>query len=185
MSRKRKKITPEMIERRRRTTHLFIIFVRGRRDGLLPLAGAALAAMECVEQGSQRRARLALRLKPDQEALLLAAGSEFRSASFDVRRTMILALVAGYFREHGEKPDQEMTQELYALLCNEHAAICVKDSGAKTIGQETIEANGWSDERRAKQSVEIQTWRPWEKSTGPKTPEGKARSALNSLLREP
>ena len=43
-------------------------------------------------------------------------------------------------------------------------------------------ANGWSDERRARQAQMIHSWRPWEKSTGAKTPEGKARSAQNRVL---
>lgn len=42
-------------------------------------------------------------------------------------------------------------------------------------------ANGWTPERRARQSALIRTWRPWEKSTGPKTPEGKIRSGQNSI----
>lgn len=38
-------------------------------------------------------------------------------------------------------------------------------------------ANGWTPERRARQSALIRTWQPWKKSTGPKTPEGKTRSS--------
>ncbi len=41
--------------------------------------------------------------------------------------------------------------------------------------------NGWNKARSAKQSSAIHRWRPWEHATGPKTPEGKARSAQNSL----
>jgi hypothetical protein len=41
-------------------------------------------------------------------------------------------------------------------------------------------ANGWTPERRARQSAAIAAWRPWERSTGPKTPEGKARSSRNA-----
>ena len=41
-------------------------------------------------------------------------------------------------------------------------------------------ANGWTSERRARQTELIQKWRPWEKSTGPKTPEGKARVSQNA-----
>ena len=41
-------------------------------------------------------------------------------------------------------------------------------------------ANGWTEERRARQAAEIRRWKPWEKSTGPKTPEGKARVARNA-----
>jgi len=38
-------------------------------------------------------------------------------------------------------------------------------------------ANGWTPERRARQAELILTWRPWEKSTGPRSTDGKARSA--------
>ena len=41
-------------------------------------------------------------------------------------------------------------------------------------------ANGWTPERRARQAAQIRAWRPWEKSTGPKTDEGKARVAQNA-----
>lgn len=40
-------------------------------------------------------------------------------------------------------------------------------------------ANGWTLERRERQSVLIRTWRPWERSTGPTSEEGKARSSRN------
>lgn len=39
----------------------------------------------------------------------------------------------------------------------------------------------WTPERRAKAAEAIQRWRPWERSTGPRTAEGKARSAMNGL----
>ncbi len=42
-------------------------------------------------------------------------------------------------------------------------------------------ATGWSPERRARQAAAIRSWQPWRKSTGPKTPEGKARSSANAL----
>jgi hypothetical protein len=42
-------------------------------------------------------------------------------------------------------------------------------------------ANGWTPERRAKQSADIRRYRPWEKSTGPKTPAGKARASQNGI----
>lgn len=38
----------------------------------------------------------------------------------------------------------------------------------------------WTAERRARHAKLIHQWRPWERSTGPRTPEGKARSARNS-----
>lgn len=34
-------------------------------------------------------------------------------------------------------------------------------------------ANGWTPERRARQSQMIQTWQPWRSATGPKTKSGK------------
>jgi hypothetical protein len=41
-------------------------------------------------------------------------------------------------------------------------------------------ANGWTAERKARQAQLIRTWRPWERSTGPKTQQGKARSSRNA-----
>lgn len=38
---------------------------------------------------------------------------------------------------------------------------------------------GWTPERRARQAEAIQRWRPWERSTGPRTAEGKAAAAAN------
>ena len=40
--------------------------------------------------------------------------------------------------------------------------------------------NGWTTERRARQAELIRRWRPWEKSSGPTTPEGKAISCRNA-----
>lgn len=42
--------------------------------------------------------------------------------------------------------------------------------------------SGWTDERRAKQREAIQRWKPWEKSTGPKTAWGKLQAAQNARL---
>jgi len=42
-------------------------------------------------------------------------------------------------------------------------------------------ATGWSKERRERASRAIHRWRPWDRATGPKSPEGKARAAMNSL----
>ncbi len=39
----------------------------------------------------------------------------------------------------------------------------------------------WTEERKAKMRLQIQRWKPWEKSTGPKTAAGKAASKGNSL----
>ena len=40
-------------------------------------------------------------------------------------------------------------------------------------------ANGWTSERRARQAEAIRRWKPWTKSTEPKTPNGKARAKMN------
>ena len=40
--------------------------------------------------------------------------------------------------------------------------------------------NGWTPERRAQQAELIRQWRPWEKSTGPRTPDGKNTVARNA-----
>jgi hypothetical protein len=39
---------------------------------------------------------------------------------------------------------------------------------------------GWTPERKFIQAIAIQRWRPWEHSTGPRTPRGKAQAALNA-----
>ena len=41
--------------------------------------------------------------------------------------------------------------------------------------------NGWTPERRARMSAMIRNWKPWEKSTGPRTDEGKAVSSRNAF----
>lgn len=42
-------------------------------------------------------------------------------------------------------------------------------------------AKGWSAERRQKQAQRCRQNKPWEKSTGPKTTEGKKWSSLNAF----
>ena len=39
----------------------------------------------------------------------------------------------------------------------------------------------WTPERRAKQSQAIRQWKPWTKSTGAKTPDGKAVVSRNAF----
>ena len=41
-------------------------------------------------------------------------------------------------------------------------------------------SNGWTLARRNAQAIAIRRWRPWERSSGPRTPEGKARSSRNA-----
>ena len=38
----------------------------------------------------------------------------------------------------------------------------------------------WTTEERKKQSMLIQRWKPWNKSRGPKTTDGKERSKMNA-----
>ena len=40
--------------------------------------------------------------------------------------------------------------------------------------------NGWTLERRRKQAEAIRRWKPWEQSTGPTTPDGKAIVSRNA-----
>jgi hypothetical protein len=39
--------------------------------------------------------------------------------------------------------------------------------------------NGWTEARRRRQAALIRAWRPWTRSTGPRTAEGKAKVARN------
>ena len=41
-------------------------------------------------------------------------------------------------------------------------------------------ATPWTLERRQRQAELIRSWKPWEQSTGPRTPEGKARVSRNA-----
>lgn len=41
----------------------------------------------------------------------------------------------------------------------------------------------WTPHLRSRQAQAIRVWRPWEKSTGPRTPEGKAIVAANARKR--
>jgi hypothetical protein len=41
-------------------------------------------------------------------------------------------------------------------------------------------ASSWTPKRRARQAERIRQWRPWAKSTGPRTNEGKAKASRNA-----
>jgi hypothetical protein len=43
-----------------------------------------------------------------------------------------------------------------------------------------VKENGWTPERRRRMRERIHEWKPWERSTRPRTPEGKARVARNA-----
>src|SRR5690348_9632651 len=55
-----------------------------------------------------------------------------------------------------------------------------KTKSSKTNNWRRSMANGWTAERRARQSRLIRGWRPWGNSTGPKTPEGKSIVSMNA-----
>lgn len=40
----------------------------------------------------------------------------------------------------------------------------------------------WTDEQRQRQAALIHAWKPWTRSTGARTPEGKAVSSMNVLV---
>lgn len=40
-------------------------------------------------------------------------------------------------------------------------------------------ARKWTEEQKQRQREAIRRWKPWEKSTGPRTEEGKAKAARN------
>lgn len=42
-------------------------------------------------------------------------------------------------------------------------------------------ANGWTPERRARQAQLIQQWQPWNRSTGPRSEQGKAAASRNAM----
>ncbi|MGE0109718.1 MAG: hypothetical protein AB7S81_08180 [Bdellovibrionales bacterium] len=41
--------------------------------------------------------------------------------------------------------------------------------------------NGWTLERRKQQAEAIQRWQPWERSTGPRTAQGKEKASRNAF----
>lgn len=41
-------------------------------------------------------------------------------------------------------------------------------------------SNPWTPQRRERQALAIHTWKPWERSTGPRSVEGKATASLNA-----
>ena len=45
----------------------------------------------------------------------------------------------------------------------------------------TKNTKGWTEERRKAQAERIRQNKPWEKSTGPKSKAGKARSSMNAF----
>lgn len=54
-------------------------------------------------------------------------------------------------------------------------------TGAQRPKRRTLRSNRWIPEHRARQASAVREWQPWRTSTGPKTQDGKARSAANAL----
>lgn len=54
-----------------------------------------------------------------------------------------------------------------------------RSSQNKLVERRVPRRSGWTEERRAAAAAAIKKWEPWKRSTGPTTPEGKARSAQN------
>ena len=61
------------------------------------------------------------------------------------------------------------------------------DSGSRSQGGRPMNyvrqsmANGWTPERRARQAELIRNWKPWARSTGPRTAVGKSRVSQNAF----
>jgi hypothetical protein len=69
-----------------------------------------------------------------------------------------------------------------ALMTGGHDMAAKKKPAANRTNYWSINmANGWTQERRAKQAKAIGRWRPWEQSTGPTSDEGKAGVAGNAM----
>ena len=63
-------------------------------------------------------------------------------------------------------------------------ASSLRDEGEaihKSAHRSGINRNGWTDERRAKMREAVKRWRPWEKSTGPRTKRGRKKSSANAM----
>lgn len=41
--------------------------------------------------------------------------------------------------------------------------------------------NGWTPDRKTRQAKAIQRWKPWQRATGPKSPQGKAIVSRNAF----
>ena len=50
-----------------------------------------------------------------------------------------------------------------------------------TQSENKMPGRRWTKEQRAELSLAIHRWKPWDKATGPRSPEGKAKSAQNAL----
>ena len=78
------------------------------------------------------------------------------------------------------------------LRCSARRCVsCRTHSGPSQVaalGRDSAKSNYWSSsnerwtpQRRARQALLIRSWKPWERSTGPRTTEGKAPSACDAF----
>jgi hypothetical protein len=79
-------------------------------------------------------------------------------------------------------------------LIEKHLDVCTRVhsfGGSKTIQNPAKRTEGmsyqssWTPERRARQAAIIRCTKPWTRSTGPRTPEGKAISSKNAAHGSP
>lgn len=86
--------------------------------------------------------------------------------------------------EHGQTIGQCLRIELELNLSNGQKISRPPPWPQISNTNRTIEQKpskrGWTPERRARQSEAIRTWKPWLKSTGPKSAAGKKASSANS-----
>ena len=120
--------------------------------------------------------------------LALRAQSQCR-ATLQALATVKNPPVMGYVRQanvsHGPQQVNNASATTQQRPARGKIVIC------KTKHWRGTMANGWSPERRARQAKLIRQWRPWEKSTGPRTQAGKEVVSRNAykggtwrLLRE-
>lgn len=96
-------------------------------------------------------------------------------------RTAQRIRISAIFKRH---PDYTATQVIKALGPKHSARLRwvnhVMNECWPALGRRgSRQSNGWTPERRKRQSEIIRQFRPWERATGPHTPEGKARAAKN------
>jgi DNA invertase Pin-like site-specific DNA recombinase len=93
-------------------------------------------------------------------------------------RTAQRIRISAIFKRH---PDYTATQVIKALGPKHSVRLRwvnhVMNECWPALGRRgSRQSNGWTPERRKRQSEIIRQFRPWERATGPRTPEGKARA---------
>jgi hypothetical protein len=113
-----------------------------------------------------------------------AAGDEISStmalAAFFARKN--LNLIAPFFC-NSRKMSNQRKGLLEKIREQKMTTFRLKSRSTKVLSK--YARTGWTPERRFVHAVAIQRWRPWERSTGPKGAEGKAKSAENGKWSRP